>query len=95
MAVQTTITADKGERRPLPHEKATVLKMYEGYCYQVAFFMLRDELQAAEAAKQALAALYKCAEWFELPDRCRKARAKQEALLHSLEYRKRSLSRAL
>ncbi|WP_028548885.1 hypothetical protein [Paenibacillus sp. UNC451MF] len=70
-------------------EKTVVLRRYEEYCYQIAFFMLRNEGLAMEATKQTLTALYKCREWFEMTEDGRLAKAKQAALMHSLEAKKR------
>lgn len=95
MAVQMKLVTDPGDCRVLPQEKAMVLRTYEAVCYQVAFYILGEEKQAAEAAKHTLTALYHCVEWFGLPDSCRLAKAKREAMKHSLEYRKRALSQAL
>lgn len=76
-------------------EKTALLRQHEDYCYQIAFYMLRNEGQALEAAKQALAALYSCPEWYKMPHKGRLAKAKQVTLIQSLENKKRGISRAL
>ncbi|WP_144028111.1 hypothetical protein [Paenibacillus sp. 32352] len=76
-------------------EKAVHLRRYEEYCYQIAFYLLNNEKQASEAAEHALMELYRCREWFDMPDNARQAKAKQAALMQALESKKRGLSRAL
>ncbi|WP_282939883.1 hypothetical protein [Paenibacillus sp. RC67] len=77
------------------NKKTGLLRQYEDYCYQIAFYMLRNEGQAMEAAQQALTSLYKCHEWFELSESGRLAKVKHAALMQSLESKKRGMSRAL
>ncbi|MCS7461767.1 hypothetical protein N0M98_16555 [Paenibacillus doosanensis] len=74
------------------NEKAALLRTYEEYCYQVTFYMLRDERQALEAAEQTLAALFLCKEWRGLTHSLRMERIKRIAMLQALECRKRLLA---
>ncbi|MCR8633232.1 hypothetical protein [Paenibacillus radicis (ex Xue et al. 2023)] len=74
-----------------PNEKVDLLRQYESYCYQVAFYMLNDGDQAKRAVEQALLVLYKQNEWFHTPEIARKAKVKHAALQQALELRKNEL----
>ncbi|TDF91848.1 hypothetical protein [Paenibacillus piri] len=71
-----------------PNEKVKLLRRYEDYCYQIAYYLLNDGQQARQAAEQALLALYKQEEWYEMAHAAQKAKVKRLALHKALELRK-------
>jgi hypothetical protein len=73
-----------------PEQKVGVLRRYEEFCYQVAFYLLKDKKQAESAVEDALVALYKQEVWFKMNDNERSAKAKQVSLIMALEARKNS-----
>jgi hypothetical protein len=77
------------------HEKVTILRAYECSCYQITWFMLRDEKQAVHAAKHILLKLYTHEEWFYMGDAARQAEVRHAALSYSLEYRKKAIVNTL
>ncbi|MBU7320771.1 hypothetical protein [Paenibacillus oleatilyticus] len=68
-------------------EKTELLKRYEVYCYQVAFYLLQQEAGARLAAEEALLALYKLDGFFALPEHERKEKVKAAAIRHALAVR--------
>jgi hypothetical protein len=76
-------------KRLTGREKAHILRSYEGFCYQITWFMLRDDKQATGAAKEVLLQIYERTDWFVLEESARLAELKYTAMKHSLEYRKR------
>ncbi|MEK3720192.1 hypothetical protein [Paenibacillus sp. FSL H8-0034] len=77
------------------HEKVTILRAYECSCYQITWFMLRDEKQAVHAAKHILLKLYTHDEWFYMEDAARLAEVRHAALSYSLECRKKVIGNVL
>ncbi|NHN34570.1 hypothetical protein [Paenibacillus agricola] len=71
------------------HDKTKLLREYESSCYQITWFMLRNEEQAMVAAQQILLQLYENEAWFCMEDAARQAEVKQAALLYSLESKKK------
>lgn len=68
-----------------------MLKKYEAYSYQVAFYLLQNDIDASTAAEQALLALFAQQRFFELPDLQRRCEVKLAAIKHSLEVKKQRL----
>lgn len=64
--------------------KADVLKQYEVYSYQVAYYLLENEQLAAQAATQALIELLQDEQFFNQPEPCQKQRTKQVCMKQSL-----------
>ncbi|MGM0884923.1 MAG: hypothetical protein ACQEXQ_28260 [Bacillota bacterium] len=64
--------------------KADVLKQYEVYGYQVAYYLLENEQLAAQAATQALIELLQDEQFFNQPEACQKQRTKQVFMKQSL-----------
>lgn len=64
---------------------ATVLREYENFCYQIAFYLLEQEEFAITAAKQALLELGQDQHFLAESAQRRKARAKRVAIHKSLE----------
>lgn len=64
---------------------ANILKEYELYCYQVAYYMLNEEKAATSAAKQALIELGRSLKFL---NECKEAQlqiVKKTILKHSLQ----------
>ncbi|TLS49137.1 hypothetical protein FE782_27235 [Paenibacillus antri] len=72
--------------------KADVLKQYEVYGYRIAMYLLGDEASAAEAAKDALAELYRTDAFFRQPSAQQMRTAKQAFMRHSLSTKASSRS---
>ncbi|CAM4157708.1 hypothetical protein L1N85_08405 [Paenibacillus alkaliterrae] len=64
--------------------KADVLKQYEVYGYQIAYYLLENETLAAEAATQALIELFKADEFFHQSPSLQKQITKQVFIKQSL-----------
>ncbi|WP_052487273.1 hypothetical protein [Gordoniibacillus kamchatkensis] len=63
---------------------AVILKEYEGYCYQIAYYLLQRENSAADAAKKALLELARTPGFLTEPAAERRQRAKRAAIKHAL-----------
>ncbi|MCF2937817.1 hypothetical protein L1N85_05170 [Paenibacillus alkaliterrae] len=64
--------------------KAAVLKQYEVYGYQVAYFLLENEALAAQAATEALSELLHNESFFHQPPPIQRQTAKQVVMKQSL-----------
>lgn len=64
--------------------KADVLKQYEVYGYQVAYYLLENEILATQAATQALIELLKDEDFFHQPQPLQKKKTKQVFMKQSL-----------
>lgn len=64
--------------------KADVLKQYEVYGYQVAYYLLENEQLAAQAATQALLELFQDEQFFNQPQSYQKQKTKQVFMKQSL-----------
>ncbi|WP_424769227.1 hypothetical protein [Paenibacillus sp. sgz302251] len=71
--------------------KANVLKRYEVYGYQVAYFLLENEALAVQAVSQALIELLQDEEFFGQPPPLQKQKTKQVFMKQSLLAKKSSL----
>ncbi|MCZ8513649.1 hypothetical protein O9H85_14625 [Paenibacillus filicis] len=60
------MTGPFGVTNPLPDERAAVLKQYEQYAYQIAYYLLQDEAMARRAAEDTLTELYRQDSFFDL-----------------------------
>ncbi|MFN0223737.1 MULTISPECIES: hypothetical protein [Paenibacillus] len=69
--------------------KTEVLKIYEGYAYQVAYYLLQSEEGALAAAKEALLELYGSEPFYEAAPQEREKRVKATAVRHALKVRSR------
>lgn len=72
------------KKRQELQRKADVLKQYEVYGYQVAYYLLENEQLAAQAATQALIELSQDEQFFKQPEPCQKQRTKQVFMKQSL-----------
>ncbi|KRE24893.1 hypothetical protein [Paenibacillus sp. Soil522] len=64
--------------------KADVLKQYEIYGYQVAYYLLENEILATKAATQALIELLKDEDFFHQTQSLQKQKTKQVFIKQSL-----------
>ncbi|SFF27696.1 hypothetical protein SAMN04487969_12238 [Paenibacillus algorifonticola] len=64
--------------------KAAVLKQYEVYGYQVAYYVLENEALAAQAAMQAFKQLFQDEQFFEQPQPVQKQQTKRAVMKQSL-----------
>ncbi|WP_028612525.1 hypothetical protein [Paenibacillus harenae] len=67
--------------------KADILKQYEVYGYQVAYYLLENETLAAEAVSQALIELMQDDQFFDQPQPLQKEKTKQTFMKQSLQIR--------
>ncbi|NIK75180.1 hypothetical protein FHS15_000278 [Paenibacillus castaneae] len=88
--VETTISRKQELQR-----KAAVLKQYEVYCYQMAYFLLEDEALAAQAAKQALFHLLNDETFFLDHEQLQKQKTKQITIKYALQTKSALLQQAL
>ena len=72
--------------------KAAVLKQYEVYGYQVAYYVLGNEALAAQAAMQALKQLFQDEQFFEQPQPVQKQQTKRAVMKQSLLSKSAALS---
>jgi hypothetical protein len=79
VAVDMGVTKHQAVRR-----KADVLKQYEAYGYQVAYYLLEDEALAMQAATKALIELLKDDEFFDELYVHQKQKVKRVFMKHSL-----------
>ena len=79
MAVDMGVTKHQVVRR-----KADILKQYEAYGYQVAYYLLEDEALAMQAATKALIDLLKDDEFFDELHVHQKQKVKRVFMKHSL-----------
>ncbi|WP_341281941.1 hypothetical protein [Paenibacillus sp. FSL H8-0537] len=70
-------------QKELQH-KAAVLKQFEVYGYQVAYYVLENEAQAAQAVMQALKQLFQDEQFFKQPQPEQKQQTKRAVMKHSL-----------
>ncbi|MBH5317702.1 hypothetical protein I6N90_07790 [Paenibacillus sp. GSMTC-2017] len=79
------MAVDRGVTKHLEvKRKADVLKQYEGYGYQVAYYLLEDEALAMQAATKALIDLFKDNEFFDERHVYQKQKVKLVFMKHSL-----------
>jgi hypothetical protein len=64
--------------------KAAILKQYEVYAYQAAYFLLENEMLAAQAATQALLASFQEDSFFADPPEHQRMKVKQSVMKHAL-----------
>ncbi|MFX3631282.1 MAG: hypothetical protein ACE3L7_13725 [Candidatus Pristimantibacillus sp.] len=67
--------------------RADVLKQYEVYGYQVAYYLLEDEALAIQAANLALVELFKDEEFFRQSQLLQKQKTKQMFTRQSLKIK--------
>lgn len=67
--------------------KADVLKQYEVYGYQVAYYLLEDEALATQAANLALVELFKDEDFFRQSQLLQKQKTKQMFMRQSLKIK--------
>ncbi|AEI42088.1 hypothetical protein [Paenibacillus mucilaginosus] len=65
--------------------KTEVLKRYEGYAYQVVFYLLQREEDALAAAQEVLLELYGCDEFYRAAPEEQQKRVKAAAMRHALK----------
>lgn len=70
---------------------AGLLREYECYCYQVAYYLLHDEKAAMEASSRALLDLAEDTVFARLNCPDRRERAKRTTVSHSLHIRKNAV----
>lgn len=68
-------------------DKVNALKRVEVYCYQIAYYMLKDEALAADAAMKALFALYEEGAFFEQTPEIQRRLAKRKTVCLSLQMK--------
>lgn len=73
-------------RKPLTGKE--ILRAYECYCYQIAFYLLGNERDAMAAAKRVLLELSMDEDFANLPDKSKLKRVRDAASIHSLHIRK-------
>lgn len=66
------------------HRKAAVLKQYERYGYQIAYYLLENETLAAIATTQALIELLQDEQFFNQPEPLQQQKTKQVVMKQSL-----------
>jgi hypothetical protein len=71
--------------RPDIQRTVAILKQYEIYCYQIAYFLLSSECAAVRAVSNALLELGSDSELYHLPDSERREKAKRITVKHSLK----------
>lgn len=76
-------------------QRATVLRQYEVFGYQIAYFMLEDEALAREAATGALAELLKDDAFYHHPCDIQRQLAKQLCMKYSLRAKANSLQQVV
>ncbi|MBM7566146.1 hypothetical protein [Paenibacillus sacheonensis] len=74
--------------------KANVLREFEVYGYQVAYYLLEDEALAEQAALRALSELFTDNEFFRTSTYIQKQKTKQVCIKHSLLTRSQYPDRA-
>ncbi|MGM0884459.1 MAG: hypothetical protein ACQEXQ_25895 [Bacillota bacterium] len=72
------------KKQELLRQRAAVLKQYEVFCYQVAYYLLEDETLAAQAASQALFELLQDEEFYYQNEYVQKQKIKQSVIKNSL-----------
>jgi len=65
-------------------ENIVVLRQYEGYCYQVSYYLLQDAQLSNKATKAALLELYCDNDFLKGDSEVRKKKVKQVAIRSSL-----------
>jgi len=76
-------------------QRAAVLRQYEVFGYQVAYYLLEDEALAREAAAGALAELLKDDAFYRHPCATQRQLAKQLCMKHSLRAKANSLQQVV
>ncbi|UUZ90338.1 hypothetical protein LJK87_30935 [Paenibacillus sp. P25] len=78
---------------PACAEKAAILREYEDYAYQIAFYLLQDAAMARKAAEQASLQLFGDDSFFGMPVPRRPACVKAEAMRRALQEKSKGLAR--
>lgn len=73
------------------HQKAAVLKQYEVYCYQIAYFILEKEALAIQAATQALIELVQDEQFFHQSQTVQRQMTKKAVMKQSLLTKAKAL----
>lgn len=73
------------------HQKAAVLKQYEVYCYQIAYFILEKEALAIQAATQALIELVQDEQFFHQSQNVQRQMTKKAVMKQSLLTKAKAL----
>ncbi len=69
-------------------EKIFILRKYESYCYQLAFFLLKDEEDGIQAASQTLIELSQDDEFFLASEMLQRRKVKSLTIKTSLMIRR-------
>lgn len=80
-----------GNDKPLFEIKASLLRAYESYCYQIAYYMLQDECTARKAAERALTELFLLPCFYHLSEKVQRSEVKSAAVRCALQVRKEAL----
>ncbi|MFX3632313.1 MAG: hypothetical protein ACE3L7_22350 [Candidatus Pristimantibacillus sp.] len=73
------------------HQKAEVLKQYEVYCYQIAYFILEKEALAMQAATQSLMELVQDEQFFLQSQTVQRQMTKKVVMKQSLLTKAKAL----
>ena len=81
------MTMNKQKNLEIRGEIVLLLKRYETYCYQIAYFILENEELALSAAKQSLISLYQHLEFAAMPETIKRNTVKLTAIQYSLRMK--------
>ncbi|MNI89660.1 hypothetical protein D3C73_1470890 [compost metagenome] len=74
-----------------PSRREQLLRLYECYCYQVAFSLLGNEKDSLEAARLTLLSLAADDGFASLPGAMQREQVKRAASIHSIHIRKNAV----
>ncbi|WJH34859.1 hypothetical protein MJA45_21050 [Paenibacillus aurantius] len=77
---------------PRLQNKAAVLRKFEGYCYQIAYYVLEKEQEAVQAARETLLELGTDDSFFEQEEPEQQRRVRVLTMKQSLAARKTAYS---
>ncbi|MBD2870621.1 hypothetical protein [Paenibacillus arenilitoris] len=83
------------EKRQELRRRADVLKQYEVYGYQVAYYLLDNETLAAEAVSQAFIELLRDGRFFDQPNPLQKQQLKQILMKQSVTIKIAAMQEAV